>query len=225
MNIKIEELVNYLISRTDEEKDERVFWTKLTLYWEDPKVKVGENDEWKSHFFEVKWDQDKLGWVNHKFDWSRNVEPRFIWVEYDVEQISTDLFHGMSSSEMSEKCHPSEFSEYLEVGKRLKTDILQMALNVEGIKKFSLTGIKLKPDPEKCRNEVIQILHDAENKRRCFIDVTPVDENGHIHIDHWNPYQDELIDVDEEYDYAIWNNTTDEVTESIDWDSLFFDKG
>lgn len=218
MKTTVKQLTDFLISRTDNENDKSLFWTGLDLTWEDPKIKDGEMTRWKSHSVKLWWDLERLGWNNQNFDWSRKIEPRFIWIQYKMTPESDDIFDF-------DPFRSSELYECLEIGKDSEIDFYELVVDLEGVRDFYLSGIKLKTLPNKLRDEVIQKFRENQTNIKSpplVIDRTPVDENGHIQIDDWNPYQDDTLDsIDDHLSDLIWEGSTDVVSENIDTREFF----
>lgn len=146
-----------------------------------------------------------------------------MWTEYTVSPqsdglLDTDIFHD-----------PQVLYDCQKIGTVTDIHSYEMVVDLDGVQEFSLSGIKLKPNPQEKRNEILEQFHMESKKRSerdpIVFDESPLDDNGHIQIDDWNPYQDETRGLeDEHWDEMIWEGTTDTVTEKIDWEKLYLNE-
>ena len=221
MKVTVKQLTDYLISRTDNESDDQLFWNELVVRWETEKTLIESETTWESHVISIWWDLERLGWVTSDFNWSRSPSSRFIWSKHEVYPQSDNLFSFSVDN-------PQKMYWDRDVGVPDKIDDYSIDINVEGLEEIKLTGIRLKPNPEEKRNETLEVLRrewkNRSEKKPLVLDDTKIDENGHIHIDDWNPYEGDshLYEMEDEYwDQRIWEETTDEVSEVLTLDQVF----
>ena len=142
MKVTVKQLTDYLISRTDNESDDQLFWNELVVRWETEKTLIESETTWESHVISIWWDLERLGWVTSDFNWSRSPSPRFMWSKHEVHPQTDDLFS--ISLDNPEKMYWDR-----EVGVPDKIDDYSVDVNVEGLEEIKLTGIRLKPNPKK----------------------------------------------------------------------------
>lgn len=222
MKISIKQLRNLLVTLTQNESDQNLFCSQIRIEWEDEEFVRNDTRQIESHAVSVSWDLDAIGWIVNDLHWIRPEDEGVMIFTHE------SMFSDAAENE-------SEFSGLIfdlggkdsnyrwDINAEDPIENHEIVINLPRVRSMQVTKLKLRGDPTCLQLEVSNSFETQKISSRSsdfVIDETKFDENGHINIDDWNPYESDEsyfgIDAESMMLNAIWKKTVEELQFPLD---------